>query len=163
MQRKAQLFLIEVIISVSIMVILISALFSTQTITPPADDVNDLPAKAEAIIIALKENGLLYNYIDAAKTAFLGGSELASTNSTEIEIIHAFTAGLPLTSQFTLRLYRNSGASYQLIDIANKVPIPGGANVANYEHYIPGYNSPTYGPLFEEYRFQVLLWYNIAG
>ena len=63
MRRKGQLFLIEVIISLTVLIVLITALFATISFSPPISD-NNLQIRGENAINSLVETGDLYDYLD---------------------------------------------------------------------------------------------------
>lgn len=160
--RRAQLFMIEVVVSVSVMVILVTALFAFQNITPPPTASDDLSNDLETAVLALKETRILYEYFDAAKEAYLNNEILLATNDFELNIVRAIEGSVQDVVSFTIKLYYNDNG-FVLIDIANEVPIPGSTSLTSYELYSPGHYSDTYGYTTDNYRFLVIGWYEVGA
>ena len=161
-QKRSQLFVIEVLVAIGVIIILLSTLFSSQNFSEPSQDnpSEDL-AYLENAVLAAKDSGILYKYFDDARTAYLGGSSLSSTDPTEQALVNSLKASLPENFQFFVSLYydANSNDTYVLIDLANQnaVQLPD-TSLLVYEYYSPAHNSANNGPVYERYRFQVTAW-----
>ena len=63
--RKGHAFLIEMIIAVSVLLVLVTTLFSTQTITSPTNP-NALDGIGDEVMDILVDSGDLYDYFGMA-------------------------------------------------------------------------------------------------
>jgi hypothetical protein len=165
-KRRGQLFMIEVIVSVSVMVILITSLFAFQNISPPPIRTDHLVHDIEVAVLTLKEHGILYEFFDASKNSFFDeGIPLPETDETERQVVRALTTSLPTIVSLTIQLFyfdETTNTSI-IINSANNVPIPPAASIQSYEYYSPGHYSEIYGYTTDTYRFLVLAWYEVAS
>ncbi len=160
--RKSQLFVIEVLIAVGVLLVLLSTLFASQNFSDPInDDVTSDQVLLEKAISSVRTSGALYEYFDAARQEFLNGGDLPSTNQTEITLIQGISAALPSNFRFSVRLYSDlsSNGTFTLIDLANQeVPRTGAEQLIIYEYYSSSHYSEIFGPVYHKYRLQVIAW-----
>ncbi len=162
MRSRAQLFIIEVVVAVTVLILLLSGLFSIQNTQSPPQSVENLEYQIEATLDALKDSHALYNYYDAAKERYQAGSTLADSNDTALVIINAFRTVLPEAAEFTILLYFRISGSFTPIDRLNEVSIPSNVQLTSVEDISMGHYSPVYGLVSDTYRIQVQAWYEVG-
>ena len=161
--RKAQLFVIEVIVAVSVVILLLSSLLSVQTLNDPPADVSELYDTAEAVVEALVESGDFYKYVDAAYSAYLASNTLSDSDVAASVIVKSLKAALPSTAKFKAFLsIRTPAGQFSAIDSLNSDPIPSQVEIANYQFFIEGYYSPVRGHVNEAFIFLVQAWYEVG-
>ncbi len=162
MNKRSQLFLIEVIVALSVLIILISSLFAAQNFPAPSKVDNSKSLDVlKSVTQELQSSGLLAKYEEAAKQQYLNGSFLKDTNATEQQLVTAIYAGLLPNTEFSVKLFydTNGQGNFQLIDIANQdVPQIAVQQTTSFEYYSPGYYSSVYGPSFDAFKFVITSW-----
>lgn len=158
--RKGQLFLMEVIISLTVLFALITILFSNQQLTPPPTT-NNLDDIGNNILNLLSEDLSLYDYITNANYSFytLGSSLFDSNNQTKLDIFNTIKAGIPSLANFKTFVFRYnpSNALWDQIDIINfEAYTPSGSDITQTELYLPGFRG-----FFDQYRIQLSIWYEV--
>ena len=158
--RKAQLFIMEVIIAVSVLLILVTALFSTQNFSPPPEETN-LGERISNAIESIIESGELYDYITSANTSFYvdGNSILDAGNQNKADVKNSILASLPAIASFkafTLR-FNETTQIWQRIDVVNYEIVLPSIGVELIEQYIPGFRG-----IFAQFRFQIYAWYEVG-
>ncbi len=165
--KKGQLFLIEVIVALTVLMVLITVLFSTQTISPPPTETN-LNESGSNAISALVESGELWNYYDLANESYhvLGKSRLEVSNVTKISVTNTIRSSIPVIANFKAYLYRFNSTLFAIdpsiawvqIDVINfETNDPTSSDIVVVEHYSPGYNGA-----FAGFKFQLNLWYDVV-
>ncbi len=160
MYRKAQLFLIEVIISLSILVILITALFSAVNFTNPTNTV-DLHNRGVNAINSLEDSGDIYTYFDQANYSYYTLKEdiFDQTNITKKNVENTIMSNLPLIANFKAFTYRynNTINTWEQIDVLKfENELPSGNDITVVEYYCPGFNGN-----FAEFKIQLFIWYEV--
>lgn len=162
MKSKSQLFVIEVLVAVGVILVLLTTLFAAQNFSEPIkDDPSVDLSYMENAVKELKENGILFEYFDAARQAFLSGSPLSSSSATEQKLIASLRASLPSSFEFLVSLYHdiNDNGTFTLIDLANQnSPQSADSNILVYEYYSGAHNSQVDGPSYQRFRFQLTAW-----
>ncbi|RMG20862.1 MAG: hypothetical protein D6732_28290 [Methanobacteriota archaeon] len=162
MKNKSQLFVIEVLVAIGVILILLTTLFSAQNFSEPIKDDPSSDLKyLENAVRELRESGILFEYFDAARQAFLSGSPLSSSSTVEQKLVQALKASLPSNFEFLVNLYHdiNNNGTYTLIDLANQnSPQSPDSDILVYEYYSAAHNSMNAGPVYERYRFQLTAW-----
>ncbi|OLS25437.1 MAG: hypothetical protein HeimC2_18930 [Candidatus Heimdallarchaeota archaeon LC_2] len=158
--RKGQLFLMEVIISLTVLFALITILFSNQQLTPPPVT-NNLDEVSNNILNLLSEDEDLFKYLTNANYSFytLGSSLFDSNNATKVSIFNTIKSGIPILSNFKTFIFRfnPSTPSWDQIDIINfEAYTPSGSDITQSELYIPGFQG-----LYDQYRIQLSIWYEV--
>ena len=156
-----QLFLIEVIVALTVLMVLITVLFSTQTISPPPTETN-LNESGSNAISALVESGELWNYYDLANESYhvLGKARLEVSNVTKISVTNTIRSSIPVIANFKAYLYRYNSTllAWVQIDVINfETNDPTSSDIVVVEHYSPGYNG-----VFAGFKFQLNLWYDVV-
>ena len=162
MYRRGQLFLIEVIIALSVLVVLIAALFSVQTFSPPLDDTT-LRQNGEAAISTMVDNGLMYKYLEDANYSYYTENEyiLPPTNDTKIDVTTTIEGMLPSVANFKVytQRYNTTSSSWDQIDIVHvQESFPSGSDLTIVDYYSPGFNGN-----FVQFKFQLFLWYEVSS
>lgn len=160
--RKGQLFLIEMIIAVSVLLVLVTTLFSTQTITSPSDP-NTLDGIGDEVIDLLVDSGYLYEYFGMANYSYytLGQGTFDQLNSTKVLIGDTIASNIPLIANFKVQTWRYNPVlvQWESIDtINNEATTPTGTDISVTEFYIPGFNGG-----FDEFRFVLNIWYEVGN
>ncbi len=162
MKSKSQLFVIEVLVAVGVILILLTTLFSAQNFSEPIKDDPSTELKyMENAVMELKRNGILYEYFDAARQAYLSGTPLSANSPVEQKLIQSIQSSLPSNFEFLVSLYHdvNDNGTFTLIDLANQnSPQSADSNILVYEYYSAAHNSVASGPVYERYRFQLTAW-----
>ena len=160
--RRGQLFLIEVVIALSVLIVLISALFSVQTFqkNQPNESLYDNGKQAIELMV---DNGLMFQYLSEANYSFYGlGSEFFDPlNSTKLEVKYTIDGMLPALANFKVFVerYNPSLSNWDQIDVVNLVQnLPTGSEIITVEYYCPGF-----GGVFDQYTFQLQLWLEVSG
>ncbi len=156
--RRGQLFLIEIIVALSILFVLIAALFSTQEFSPPADTSN-LDQLGQEILSTLVNSRILFTYLEQASYSFYTLNQLIfdSTNETKVLVFDTIQSGIPLIAGFKAFAYQMTAGQWDRIDKVNaEAYIPGGSETVVNEYYTPGFNG-----VFTEYKFQLWLWFEV--
>ena len=158
--HRGQLFLIEIIVALSVLFMLITTLFATQTVTspPPGNDLTDVGTN---IVNSLTSSGKLYQYLTNANYSYytLLSSIFDETNATKMAIKNAIESAIPIIANFKAYTYRNntSTGQWELIDIVNyEAYTPSSSQISVVEQYIPGFNG-----VFDQFRFQLYIWYEV--
>ncbi|MHA2250251.1 MAG: hypothetical protein ACXAD7_07810 [Candidatus Kariarchaeaceae archaeon] len=162
--RRAQLFLIEVIIALTVLIVLVTILFSSQTLSPPQDQTN-LDARGSNAINLLVESGELWTYYEFANYSYytIGNKIFDENNVTKLGISNTIESAIPLIANFKVFVYRYnttaiSGEEWVRIDIINfSADSPTGSDIVIVEHYSPGFNG-----VFVPFKFQLNLWYEVV-
>ena len=162
MRSRAQLFIIEVVVAVTVLILLLSGLFSIQNNQSPTQSVDILEGQVINVLDALKESHDLYNYFDAAKAQYLQGSSLSDTVDTAMTVIRAFENTLPATASFTINLYYQISGNFTPIDRLNVVSIPSNVQLTSVEDISMGHYSTGNALVTDTYRVQVLAWYEVG-
>ncbi|MDH5401512.1 MAG: hypothetical protein OEZ01_04400 [Candidatus Heimdallarchaeota archaeon] len=156
---KSQLFLIEVIVSLSVLIIIVTALFSTQNFTPPISTTN-LQESGENAIKLLVESGELFLYFEAAFNNYdLNNLTLLSeSDPSKIPVMNTITSSIPSIANYKATAYRYNSTQldWQQIDIVNYESDSSGFDVVDVEYYAPGYNG-----IYQEIIFRLFLWYEV--
>ncbi|MHA2503262.1 MAG: hypothetical protein ACXAE3_10360 [Candidatus Kariarchaeaceae archaeon] len=160
--RRGQLFLIEVVIALSVLIILISALFTVQTFEVTNSSSNLAESGNQAISV-LVESGLMVDYLRQANYSFytLGDTFFDSLNQTKLNVEYTVDGILPPLANFKILVerYNPSAATWDRIDVLNlEQSLPGGSEIVTVEHYCPGYDG-----LFDQYTVQIQMWYEVSG
>ncbi len=160
MNRKGQLFLIEVIIAISVLLILVTTLFSTQNFSPPVQNSN-LQESGEQAINSLVENGKLFTYLEGANYSYyqLGDDIWDETNSTKIDTANSIEASLPLIANFKVFTdrYNEVSNTWEQIDVINfAFPLPQGYDISIVEYYTPGFNG-----VYAQFKIKLFVWYEV--
>lgn len=156
--RRGQLFLIEIIVALSILFVLIAALFSTQQFSPPADTSN-LDQLGHEILSTLVDSDILFTYLEQASYSFykIGERIFDNSNETKVLVFDTIESGIPLIAGFKAYAYQMNGGQWDRVDIVNfEVTLPSGSETIVNEYYTPGFNG-----VFIEYKFQLLLWFEV--
>ncbi|MCH8907959.1 MAG: hypothetical protein IH840_12795 [Candidatus Heimdallarchaeota archaeon] len=156
--RRGQLFLIEIIVALSILFVLIAALFSTQQFSPPADTSN-LDQLGHEILSTLVDSDILFTYLEQASYSFytIGETIFDNTNETKVVVFDTIESGIPLIAGFKAYAYQMNAGQWDRVDIVNfEAYIPSGSETIVNEYYTPGFNG-----VFVEYKFQLLLWFEV--
>ncbi|MHA2402929.1 MAG: hypothetical protein ACXADH_08080 [Candidatus Kariarchaeaceae archaeon] len=159
--KKGQLFLIEVIVALTVLMVLITVLFSTQTISPPPTETN-LNESGSNAISALVDSGELWDYYDLANESYhvLGKSRLEVSNVTKISVTNTIHSSIPVIANFKAYLYRYNSTllAWVQIDVINfETNDPTSSDIVVVEHYSPGYNGA-----FAGFKFQLNLWFDVV-
>lgn len=160
MRRRGQLFLIEVIISLSVLLILVTTLFATQNFSPPVGTSN-LQQRGEQAIEALIESGDMFAYLEASNDSYyVQDNDIMDANDPlKIAITETIYASLPVIANFKVHVERNNTISsfWEQIDIINfELSLPSSGNLVIIEHYIPGFNG-----VFDEFIFRLSIWFEV--
>lgn len=157
MYRRGQLFLIEVIVGLTVLIILVTTLFSVQTFTPP-QSTSLLDTRAEAIIQSLEDSGAIYKYFYSARQNYLQtNSSLDNTNSNKTLVGDTISSSIPLIGNYKAFTYSQIGGSWTQIDVVHfDASLPSGTDFTVVEFYCPG----IYGS-FTPFKFQLYLWYEV--
>jgi hypothetical protein len=158
--RRGQLFLIEVIIALSIMIILITALFTLQNFSSPTSNTN-LDERGNNIIDSLVDDGLLFEYLEQANYSYyiVGSNIFDPQNTTKIEVYNSILAGIPTIANFKAftERYSKTDNAWERIDIVNyELDLPTGSDIYTVEYYTPGFNG-----MYDQYKFTLNLWYEV--
>lgn len=160
MKQRGQLFLIEVIIALSVLLILVTTLFATQTFTTPVEDTN-LQERGEAVLVSMRDSGQLYEYIDGANYSHytLGVDiwDLEDQNVTKIDTKKNIEASLPLIANFRMITKRYTNGIWDQIDVLNfETALPSGYDISIVEMYIPGYNG-----IYAQFTIKLYIWFEV--
>ena len=158
--RRGQLFLMEVIISLTVLFALVTILFSNQQLSPPPTSSN-LDEVGNNILNLLRDNDDLYEYITDANYSYydLGSTQFDSNNITKVNIFETIESAIPILANFKTFVFRFNPSTllWDQIDIINfEAYTPSGSDITQTELYIPGFNG-----VFDEYRFQLSIWYEV--
>jgi type II secretory pathway pseudopilin PulG len=152
--KKGQLYLIEVLVALGVIIVMMVALISFQVKTPPVDVDSSLEHDIMTILIALDEQDLLTNYIKADNE-----DNNASKTALGKSIEDTFRTQLPLSVQYNGTLFRYesviSGITiWETRDSLNSISAPEGMEIYSVEYLIPGYDSTLI-----TYRIIIQAWY----
>lgn len=161
MRRKGQLFVIEVLISLTILIVLVTALFSTINFSPPPSN-SQLEEIGDNVIDRLVESGDLFSYFDGANYSYYTLYEdiFDNSNATKKAVSDTIASSIPLIANFKAFTYRynTTEANWEQVDIMNfETTLPVKNNVVIVEYYTPGFNGQ-----FVEFKFQIHIWYEVA-
>lgn len=158
--RRGQLFLIEVIIALSIMIILITALFTLQNFSAPTANTN-LDQRGNNIIDGLVESGLIFDYFEQANYSYyiIGSNIFDPQNQTKIDVSNTILAGIPTIANFKAftERYSKTDNAWERIDIVNyELDLPTGSDIYTVEYYTPGFHA-----VYDQYKFTLNLWFEV--
>lgn len=158
--RRGQLFLIEVIVALVVLIILITTLFSIQTFSPPPSQTN-LQERGENVIDILEINGIIYDYFDLANDSYYidNNRTVPSSNLVKTQVINTISSNIPTIADFKAfsERYNPILGNWERIDIIKfDTDIPNGVEIEVAEFYSPGF----YGE-FDQFKFQLLIWYEV--
>ena len=165
MRKKGQLFLIEVIIAVTVLIVLVSALFAIQSFSPPPSDSN-LKDRGDNIIENIRNSGILFDYFDAAFYSFYilknrnidnSNSSLFNSQNAVVKDIDAGLSSITNFKAFTERFNDTTGEWERLDTINFEVILPRGNDIVAVEYYTPGYNG-----VYAQFKFILFLWYEVS-
>lgn len=154
--------MIEVIISISVLLVLVTALFGTQQLSPPPDSSN-LQEVGENLLDAISNSGKLWEYYEDANYSYytLDLRVFDSLNETKLDIINSIKSSIPLIANFKAFTYRfnPSTSSWDFIDTINfEAYTPSGSQITFVELYTPGFKGN-----FEQFKIQLSLWYEVQA
>ena len=160
MRRRGQLFLIEVIISLSVLIILVTTLFATQNFSPPVSTTN-LQQRGEQAIEALVESGNMFSYLNGANNSFyIQGNDIMNENDPlKLAVIDTLYSSLPIIANFKVHVERFNKINlfWEQIDIVNfELSLPSSGKLVTIEYYMPGFNG-----IFDEFVFRLSIWYEV--
>ncbi len=160
--RKGQLFLMEVIISLTVLFALVTILFSNQQLSPPPTT-NNLDEIGNNILNLLHEDDDLYDYLVEANFSYynLGLTLLDSNNASKVDIFNTIKSAIPILANFKTFVFRFNPVTslWDQIDIINfEAYTPSGSDITQTELYIPGFNG-----IFDQYRVQLSIWYEVQA
>ncbi|MHA1911384.1 MAG: hypothetical protein ACTSYA_06785 [Candidatus Kariarchaeaceae archaeon] len=152
--KKGQLYLIEVLVALGVIIVMMVSLISFQVKTPPVDVESSIEHDIMTILIALDEQGILANYAKADNE-----NDIASKTSLGASIEDTFRTQLPISIQYNGSLFRydsviNGITVWETRDSLNSIFAPDDINVYSVEYLIPGYDSTLI-----TYRIIILAWY----
>ncbi len=160
--RRAQLFVIEVIVALTVLIVLVSILFTPQSLSPPPNQ-SDLAGDGQNALSLLVKSGNLWKYFEAANYSYYDnttGIILDANNDTKQPIANTIRSSIPLIANFKAFVYRynNLSDAWDRIDILNyEAYTPSGIDVEVVEYYFPGYYD-----LFIPFKFQLNLWFEVV-
>ncbi len=160
--RRAQLFVIEVIVALTVLIVLVSILFTPQSLSPPPNQ-SDLAGDGQNAISILVASGNLWKYFEAANYSFYDnntGIILDPNNDTKQPIANTIRSSIPLIANFKVFVYRynNISQAWDRIDIINyEAYTPSGIDVEVVESYSIGYYDS-----FTPFIFQLNLWFEVV-
>ena len=162
MNKRGQLFLIEVIIALTVLVILVSVLFSIQSYTPSVE-ADDLTDNANTIIDTLVESGLMYTYLDQANYSYYTVEDrfLDVANQTKIDVKNTIINGIPSIANFKVftERYNETVSLWDPIDSINlEQSLPAGTDLTLVEFYTPGFNG-----VYAQFIFKLYIWYEVSA
>ncbi|MCY3411664.1 MAG: hypothetical protein INQ03_08545 [Candidatus Heimdallarchaeota archaeon] len=167
MRRRGQLFLIEVIISLSVLLILVTTLFSTQTFTQPVDT-SDLYTRGENAMTTLIDSGYLESYFYGANWSYyfkLGEITeqppflYENDNITKSRVIDTIESSIPSIANYKAHTERYNPVDgvWDDIDTINYfASLPQGYNIVVLEYYCPGILG-----VYDQYKFRLYMWYEV--
>lgn len=156
--KRGQLFLIEVIISITVLIILVTAMFSTVNFSPPVDT-SELYESGENAIDILVETGAMEAYVLTANYSYytLDETLVDVDNADKVVVDETISSSIPLIAEYKAYTYKFDGNEWKQLDIVNfDASISSGSDIAVVEYYMPGFDG-----VFEQYRFQIYLWYEV--
>jgi hypothetical protein len=161
MNKRGQLFLIEVVIALSVLIVLISALFSVQTFdnSQPNETLFDNGQQAIDLMV---DNGLIFQYLGEANYSFytLGSEFFDPLNETKQEVEYTIDGILPPLANFKVftERYNPTTLTWDPIDVINlEQTLPTGSEIVSLEQYFPGF-----GGVFDQFTFQLMIWYEVS-
>ncbi len=165
MRRKGQLFVIEVLISLTILIVLVTALFSTINFSPPPSS-SQLEEIGENVLDRLVETGEIFSYFEDANYSYYTLYEdiFDNSNETKKAVSDTITSSIPLIANYKAFTYRYNETvidleqvGWEQVDIINfETTLPVKNNIVIVEYYTPGF----YGQ-FVEFKFQLHIWYEV--
>jgi len=158
--KSGQLFLIEVIVALSVLLVLVSALFSLQTFSPTTSTTN-LEERGASAIESLVETGTIFTYFDSANNSFyiLDERNLDEGDVSKTSVTETIDTSIPIIAEFKVFTYRYNItiSEWELLDTINfEVTTPSSNDISTLEYYSPGFNG-----VFAEFKFQLILWYEV--
>ena len=160
MRRKGQLFVIEVLISLTILIVLVTALFSTINFSPPPSS-TQLEEIGDNVIDRLVDSGDLFRYFEDASYSYYTLYEdiFDNSNETKVAVSDTITSSIPIIANYKAFTYRynDTVTEWEQVDIINfETTLPVKNNIVIVEYYTPGF----YGQ-FVEFKFQLHIWYEV--
>lgn len=152
--KKGQLYLIEVLVALGVIIIMMVSLISFQVKSPTVEYETSLEHDILTIFTALDEQGILANYIKA------DNENNATVKSSLRAIIEdTFSTLLPLSVQYNGSLYKHDSVSngetiWEQRDSLNIINAPDSTEIYSVEYFIPGY-----GTTLITYKITLQAWY----
>ncbi|MCG3217365.1 MAG: hypothetical protein KAR35_00085 [Candidatus Heimdallarchaeota archaeon] len=139
--KKGQLYLIEVLVALGVIIVMMVSLISFQVKTPPVEVKASIEHDILTILIALDKQGLLANYAKADNE-----NNITSKTSLGMLIEDTFRTQLPLSVQYNCSLFRydyvfDGSIVWETRDTLNPISAPSDIDIYSVEHLIPGYDS----------------------
>ena len=163
MKKRSVLFIVEVIIAISVMLLLLGGLFAVQNTSTPSNNLDKLNERIEICVEALIEKGVVFDYFDTVNNRVLNSSfGVSDKNETKQLIIQAVTTALPITALFSIStsFLHNDSNEFLVVDVINGPINPISKPTTYYEYYTQGYYSQlTNSFVFNSYKFAVQAWY----
>jgi hypothetical protein len=152
--KKGQLYLMEVLVALGVIIVMMVSLISFQVKTPPVEVESSIESDIMTILIALDEEGLLANYAKADNE-----NNLAVKTTLGNSIENTLRTQLPLSVQHNGSLLRyvsvvNGITVWETRDSLNSISAPDDIEIYSVEYLVPGYDST-----FITYRIIIQAWY----
>ena len=153
--KRGQLFLIEVLIAVSVLVIMVAALGKVTTSVDVKPDTN-LDEQGLALLTELDQQGLLEKYA----AAIASGSSVNIANNRTL-LISIIDTTLSDNVEYKLQFFTLSAGNWvedTTAALNSQVTVPATVDLTVVEYVIPGY-----GTTLQATTFRLSLWYLGVG
>ena len=161
MKKRSVLFIVEVIIAISVLLLLLGGLFAVQNRITPATDLSKLYDRVEICVNGLVEKRTIFDYFDAVNATLNSSLGVSDKNAMKLLITQALMTALPVTASFAIftSIIDDSNLSL-VVDVINGPVNPISEPAVHYEYYSQGYYSQTSSSfVFTSFKFAVQAWY----
>ncbi len=150
--RQGQLFLMEVLIAISVLIIMVAALNNVSTNSERRGP-SDLKETATSVLSSLGDGGILSEYVSVVQTG--SPTELNASRSDLASSIYGMLTG---NSEFVLKVFEYSGGGVWTEVVGGTlnptISAPTGVETVVVEYMVAGYGNVLHG-----HSLQLTVWY----
>lgn len=164
--KKAQLFVIEVIFSVALLLALTIFIFTVSTqqqeTTTTNESMKGISKQVYASLKDMRENLVLDHYIEKANTSFYTTSQfLDNANPQKLAVEETLQSTLTNNYMFRATLFRNDNNQWRIIDMIHETQQPPqGARTITVEYFVNtvfDVGAPSYA-IEDSFRLSIIIW-----